>query len=353
MAKKRSDKKSTKKKNQGSKSVKKKKANPKGGTRKAKARKKKSKIGFASHNFSKIRTYLWRKHKADYKGSDYLLKDGIFLATVKDVYYECKVYGRECDEKDYENIYQDLLKHPTRPLVDRTLFYPNPYYEISAINWKAFATAAPTLWVISPMIMSYPSKFMLVNYVNKGIWKSYNRWFKEWVDWCNDAMSAYFGASFDSKDIEIFFRFTVPKYNETKKRWETEILSCTPDGVIEDFGFIPLGKGAEHLEEEFKPYYEEPKKGKKKVVKKGRRKKLTKEERMVKRAVARRESFIAGEKSTEERRVIKNKLKKMRRVELALLEYKEKHKRSKKKLAIIEKELKIIRAKITEQINLL
>ena len=97
------------------------------------------------------------------------------------------------------------------------------------------------------MIIPPPSEFRVTSYYSTDgdTTKGYNKYFKEWVDWCNMIYRGQFGAGFDSEEVEIHFIFTKPKYNEEKKRWETEILIVTPSGEIDSFGFEPKGRGEE------------------------------------------------------------------------------------------------------------
>jgi hypothetical protein len=205
--------------------------------------------GFSSNNFNGIRSLLWKNHKEDFKS----YFDPEFIRKVNSVYNDCKAFGSDCTEEIILLRYRDIRENEKRPepFIDPALFEPQLYFYIKDIE---FTTFAPYLWIVSPMIIPSPSEFLVVNYFDKlgDSSKGYYKYFSEWVDWCNDAMANQHGSSFGSGDIEMCFRFLPPKYDDILRRWDTEVVICTPSGQIFDFGYTPVGSIKEHdTEEEF------------------------------------------------------------------------------------------------------
>lgn len=206
--------------------------------------------GFSSNNFNSIRALLWRNHKADFKG----YFDPDFIRIVQEIYNDCKALGVTCTDDVILEKYGELQTDDKRPqpIIDAELLEPQIYFQIKDVQ---FAEFEPYLWIVSPMIIAPPSEFRVTSYYTKtgDTTKGYNRYFREWVDWCNHATREQFGSEGGTDEIEIYFRFMPVEYNAALKRWQTEIVICTPSGQVFDFGFKPTGGGFdEHeLDEEY------------------------------------------------------------------------------------------------------
>lgn len=216
--------------------------------------------GFSSNNFNYIRSLIWRENQFDYVS----YFDPKFINIVRAVYNECKAAGQECTDKHILLFYDDILANPNRdfPYIDEDLYTnPIPYYQLLDVEFAQFPAY---LWIYSPMMMPPPSEFIITSYVNSKDGsgdKGYRKYFKEFVDWANEAMRNSYGSEVSSDDIDIFIKFTMPEYKEDKQRWETEIIICNADGETESFGFVPKGRMEGHdVEDEFeKPIEKEEK----------------------------------------------------------------------------------------------
>lgn len=201
--------------------------------------------GFSSNNFNYIRSLVWREYGLDYVS----YFDPKFINIVKAVYNECKSAGQECTDKQILLFYDDILENPKRdfPYIDDDLYTNSiPYYQLLDVEFAQFPAY---LWIFSPMIMPPPSEFIITSYVNNKDGsgdKGYRKYFKEFVDWANEAMRNQYGSEINSDDIDIFIKFTMPEYIESKQRWETEIFICNADGERESFGFTPKGRMEGH-----------------------------------------------------------------------------------------------------------
>lgn len=207
--------------------------------------------GFSSNNFNYIRSLIWREYGLDY--ISYF--DPKFISIVKAVYNECKSAGSECTDREILLFYDDILQNPKRdyPYIDEDLYTtPIPYYQLLDVEFSLFPAY---LWIYSPMIIPPPSEFIITDYVNNkegSAEKGYRKYFKEFVDWANEAMRNQYGSEIDSEDIDIYIKFSKPEFIESKHRWETEIIICTADGEPESFGFEPQGRMTDHdVEGEF------------------------------------------------------------------------------------------------------
>jgi hypothetical protein len=200
--------------------------------------------GFASNNFNYIRALVWREFGLDYVS----YFDPEFIRTVKEVYNECKAVGRECTDNDILLIYDEVTDNPKRPYpyIEEDLFQSTrQYYEILDVEFSLFPAY---LWITSPMIIPPPSEFIVTQYYDKegNTDKGYKKFFREFVDWANNATRAKNNGNVGSEDIEIYIKFTQPEYNEEERRWESEIFICTEEGIKFSFGFVPKGKGYDH-----------------------------------------------------------------------------------------------------------
>jgi hypothetical protein len=200
--------------------------------------------GFASNNFNYIRALIWREFQFDFAG----YFDPEFIRIVKEVYNECKAVGRECTDADIFEIYDEVTDNPKRPYpyIGEDLFQSTrQYYEILDVEFSLFPAY---LWITSPMIIPPPSEFIVTQYYNKdgNTDKGYKKYFREFVDWANNATRAKNNGNVGSEDVEIFIKFTQPEYNEAERRWESEIFICTEEGIRFSFGFVPKGKGFDH-----------------------------------------------------------------------------------------------------------
>ena len=248
---------STKKKTSSKKDTKKKKKKI-GGGGKGKDTKIKKGAGFSSNNFNYIRSLIWREYGLDYVS----YFDPKFIAIVRATYNECKAAGQECTDREILIFYDDILQNPNRdyPYIDEDLYTsPFPYFQLLDVKFDVFPAY---LWIFSPMIMPPPSEFIITSYVNNkegSADKGYRKYFKEFVDWANEAMRNTYGSEVDSEDVDIFIKFSKPEFIESKQRWETEIIICDADGNPESFGFEPKGRMSGHdVESEFEKPIEKP-----------------------------------------------------------------------------------------------
>lgn len=205
--------------------------------------KKKTRIGFSTNNFNFIRSLLWSRHREDFKS----YFDASFIQAVRELYNDCKQAGIDCTEEVVLRKYEQLKKDNKRPqpFILPSFLSPKSYWEIKDYP---FPTTEPYLYVVSTMILPYPHEFRITEYFRKvtnekGITTldifGYNKFFADWVNWCNAAMRGEHGLEYGSDEVEIYFKFTEPAYNEIKQRWETNIYTCTPSGMIYDFGYKP------------------------------------------------------------------------------------------------------------------
>lgn len=203
--------------------------------------------GFASNNFNRIRSLIWREYGLDYKS----YYDPEFLKIIKAVYLECKSRDSECSETEIILIYEDIQENPQRdfPKISEDLYGENgqmPYYDLA---YEEFTQYPSYLWIVSPMILPSPSEFVVASYYDRegNMDKGYRKYFKEFIDWCNYATKEAVGTSnIDSSDIEIFVKFTKPEYNQALQRWQTEIFICNSQGIRFSFGFEPKGRMFDH-----------------------------------------------------------------------------------------------------------
>lgn len=203
--------------------------------------------GFASNNFNRIRSLIWREYGLDYKS----YYDPEFLKIIKAVYLECKSRDSECSETEIILIYEDIQENPQRdfPKISEDLYGENgqmPYYDLA---YEEFTQYPSYLWIVSPMILPPPSEFVVASYYDGegNMDKGYRKYFKEFIDWCNYATKEAVGNSnIDSSDIEIFVKFTKPEYNQALQRWQTEIFICNSQGIRFSFGFEPKGRMYDH-----------------------------------------------------------------------------------------------------------
>lgn len=198
--------------------------------------------GFNRSNFNYIRSLLWQKHREDFKS----YFDPSFIQLVREIFNDCKGAGLVCTEeivlKRFHEIKEDNRRK--KPFILPYFFEPRVYYEIKDCP---FPTFSPYLYIISDMILPYPHEFRITEYykktmngkiVNLDIF-GYEKFFSNWVNWCNAVMREEHGLDVTSERIEIYFRLTDAIYNEQKQRWESLIYTCTPSGAIHDFGYVP------------------------------------------------------------------------------------------------------------------
>jgi len=200
--------------------------------------------GFASNNFNYIRALIWREFGLDYVG----YFDPEFIRIIKEVYNECKAVGQECNDLDILEIYDEVVDNPQRPYpyIQEDLFEnTRQYYEILDVEFNLFPAY---LWITSPMIIPPPSQFIVTQYYDRegNTDKGYKKYFREFVDWANNATRAKNNGNVGSEDVDIYIKFTQPEYNETERRWESEIFICTQEGIKFSFGFLPKGKSFDH-----------------------------------------------------------------------------------------------------------
>lgn len=224
--------------------------------------KEKQKVGgFSKNNFNFIRSLLWKNHRSDF--ISYF--DPSFIRLVREIFNDCKAAGVNCTEEVIEKKYEQLKSDDKRPKPYILPKFKNPtvYYEIKDVP---FETTEPYLYVISPMIIPYPHEFRITEYFKKTVKntsigiveslesKGYDKFFSKWVNWCNASMRSEYGSAIGSEDLDIYFKMTDAEYNESKKRWETYIYTCTSMGKVFDFGYKPEGE----LEKDEEPDYKLP-----------------------------------------------------------------------------------------------
>lgn len=203
--------------------------------------------GFASNNFNRIRSLIWREYGLDYNS----YYDPEFLKIIKAVYLECKSRDSECSETEILIIYDEVKENPKRefPKISEDLYGEDgqmPYYDLA---YQDFTEYPSYLWIVSPMILPPPSEFIVSTYYDGegNMDKGYRKYFKEFIDWCNYATKEAVGTgNIDSSDIEIFVKFTKPEYNQALQRWQTEIFICNSQGIRFSFGFEPKGRMYDH-----------------------------------------------------------------------------------------------------------
>ena len=200
--------------------------------------------------YIRVKSLLWKEYKSDYKGIDYRQKDSHFLNIVHKVYSECKTSGADCPDNVLITKYQQIVGHLKRPepFIDPELYQSTDDHEYWNIFNVEFEVFEPYLWVKSPMILSPPSEFQVADYLrlvradkegkNYKIDKrtGYEKEFKQWVDWCNVTFQ-----DVDSDGEIPYFMFTKPEWNNTLKRWETEIFITDRTGHPNNFGYVPEG----------------------------------------------------------------------------------------------------------------
>lgn len=228
----------------------------------SKKSKEKPKVGgFSKNNFNFIRSLLWKNNRSDF--ISYF--DPSFIRLVREIFNDCKAAGVNCTEEIIQKKYEQLKSDDKRPkpYILPKFQNPNVYYEIKDVP---FETLSPYLYVISPMIIPYPHEFRITEYFKKTIRdtptgivesiesKGYDKFFAKWVNWCNASMRSEYGSTIGSEDLDIYFKMTDAEYNESKKRWETYIYTCTSMGKVYDFGFKPEGE----LERDEEPEYRLP-----------------------------------------------------------------------------------------------
>lgn len=228
------------------KSISKKSSKKKISSKKAKELVKKG-SGFASNNFNRVRSLIWKEFGLDFKG----YSDPEFIKIIQDVYRECKSRDSECSEIEILLIYDEVKENPKRafPQIEKDLYGENgqmPYYDLA---YQEFVQYPSYLWIKSPMILPPPSEFVVASYYDGdgNMDKGYRKYFKEFIDWCNNATrESVGGGNIDSGDIQIFVKFSKPEYNQNLQRWETEIFICDSQGNRFSFGFEPKGRMSAH-----------------------------------------------------------------------------------------------------------
>lgn len=208
--------------------------------------------------YTRIKSLLWREFKGNYHAGEYSSavwadnKEAAFVTIVHQVYAECKISGEYCSDEVIIKKYLAIFSKIKRP----EPYFPSElykntdgkwYYAIKDVNFEAIALISPYLWVVSPMIISEPSAFMIGDYVKSEFNKESERYeltklsgyyeeFSHWVDWCNKTFQPK-----DSDEDIPYFIFSKPEWNTKTFRWETEMFSCDKSGNIDSFGYVPEG----------------------------------------------------------------------------------------------------------------
>lgn len=195
------------------------------------------------NQYIRIRSVIWANRKDQY--DSYF--DPKLLTLARRVNDQCKTAGTECDDELILTFHDEWSEGGDRyplPLIDPTLFSPTPYWEIK--NVSDFAIENANIFFYSPMLIPPPSGFRSIDYASYitadgrqrlSLDRGYRRYFKQWVDWVN---SVYRSRDInDSEFIDVYFKLLEPEWNEDRKLWVVQIVSCTSDGRVYDFGFDP------------------------------------------------------------------------------------------------------------------
>jgi hypothetical protein len=199
------------------------------------------------NQYIRIRSLIWRERKDQYQS----YFDPELLDIARRVNDECKTAGTDCDDElilSFHDSYSEGGRQYPVPVINPSLFKPQPYWEIK--NVSDFAIEAANIYFYSPMLIAPPSGFRSIDYANYvdhdgrrrlSLDRGYRKYFKEWVDWVNEY---YRDQDIDDSDlIEVYFKLLKPTWDEEKGFWVVEIVSCTSDGRVTSFGFVPSGAG--------------------------------------------------------------------------------------------------------------
>jgi hypothetical protein len=199
------------------------------------------------NQFIRTRSLIWKLRKDQYES----YFDPKLIDIARRVNDECNTAGTDCDDDLILSFHDEWSvggrQHPI-PYLNPSLFRPKIYYEIKDVS--DFAIESANVYFYSPMLIANPSGFRSINYANYidfqgrrrlSLERGYRRYFKEWVDWVNTYYREQ-GID-DSEDIEVYFTLIPPYWDEEKGFWIVEIVSCTSDGRVGDFGFKPDGSG--------------------------------------------------------------------------------------------------------------
>lgn len=199
------------------------------------------------NQYIRIRSLIWKERKDLYKS----YFDPALLDIARRVNDECKTAGTDCNDEVVLSFHDEMeqggRKYPL-PILNPSLFNPRPYWEIK--NVSDWAIESANIYFYSPMLIAPPSGFRSLDFANYidadgrkrlSLDRGYRRYFKEWVDWVN---TYYRDEDInDSELMDVSFMCLPAEWDEEKGFWIVEIVSCTPDGRISDFGFTPTTGG--------------------------------------------------------------------------------------------------------------
>lgn len=240
-----------------------------------------SKKGFGSAlTYNKVRKLIWENHKEDFASyKDFISSKidengnkikGSSITSL--VYAECK--SQDCLDSDVLNIYVQLNQTKGEaPQLPAEYYEEHHYWELLTENW--WVGFSNDLWVSAPMLLNNPDSFLGVNgedryvddegdevdrkdydnFLNKKdsakqirFIEGYKKRFQPFVDFCNLVQLQ----NPDYDNYVAWWKFygteenpNEPYWNSNKNRWEIQIVICTEQGLIDDYGFNPEDSGGD------------------------------------------------------------------------------------------------------------
>jgi len=231
-----------------------------------------SKKGFGTAlTYNRVRKILWENYKQDFVSYKEFISSqydengnkikGSSIASR--VYAECK--SQDCLEEDVINIYLQLNQSKDEiPLLPAEYYVEQNYWKLITEDWSL--GMPNNLWVVSPMLLSNPDYFLGVLWENRyfadgeeidkkeyeefykkkekqlKVIDGYKNRFQPFLDHCNQIQIQF--PEYDS--YVAYWKFIgkednpkQPYWNEQLKRWEIEIIICTPSGDRNNYDFEP------------------------------------------------------------------------------------------------------------------
>ena len=227
--------------------------------RPAKRGRKKGSKNKVRNTYIYIRSLCWKAHKHEY--DSYFNEE--FLRIVKEVHNQCKAQENDnvCTDEDFLNFFDEIKREfeeegkerRKKPFIPEDFYRePTEYWEIAEVPFEGLEN---WVWIHSPLIMPAPHKVQVLDYATttEERYKGYADWFSYWVDFCN-RVHIDNGWHDGSDECRIFFKITDAYVNpEDDTQWFIDVLPCTVDGIIDDFGFEPKRGDGEWTPPEDKP----------------------------------------------------------------------------------------------------
>lgn len=205
------------------------------------------------NQYIRIRSLIWKNRKDQY--SSYF--DPALLDISRRVNDECKTAGMDCDDNlilSFHDEWAEGGRQYPLPSLNPFLLRPQHYWIIKDV--ADFGIESANVYFYSPMLIAPPSGFRSLDYASYidydgttrlSFERGYRRYFKEWVDWVN---SYYRENNIDDSElVEVYFMCLQPVWDESRGYWIVEVVSCTSDGRIDNFGFTPTGDGEQSTED--------------------------------------------------------------------------------------------------------